>query len=77
MKYTTAAQAVLNLIPLEIMEEELSKYVNQEYLSIGNHEQYFYSDYYAYQPDYEKKIYTMGKVMKENGFEFVFAEDLP
>ena len=77
MKYTTSAQAVLNLIPLEILEEELLKYVNQEYLSIGNHEQYFYSDYYAYQPDYAQKIYTMGKVMKEKGFEFIFAEELP
>ena len=77
MGYTTAAQAVLNLIPLDIMEEELLKYTGQEYLSIGNHEQYYYSDYYAYQPDYAEKIYTMGKVMKENGFEFIFAEELP
>lgn len=77
MCYTTAAQAVLNLIPLDILEEELSKFTNQEYLSIGNHEQYYYSDYYAYQPDYAEKIYTMGRIMKENGFEFIFAENLP
>lgn len=77
MNYTTAAQAVLNLIPLDILEDELSKFTDQEYLSIGNHEQYYYSDYYAYQPDYPEKIYTMGKVMKEAGFEFIFAEDLP
>ena len=77
MCYTTAAQAVLNLIPLDILEEELSKFTNQEYLSIGNHEQYYYSDYYAYQPDYAEKIYTMGRIMKENGFKFIFAEDLP
>lgn len=77
MYYTTAAQAVLNLIPLEILENELSKFTSQEYLSIGNHEQYYYSDYYAYQPDYAEKIYTMGKVMKEAGYEFIFAEDLP
>lgn len=75
--YTTAAQAVLNLIPLEILENELSKFTHQEYLSIGNHEQYYYSDYFAYQPDYAEKIYAMGKIMKENGFEFIFAEDLP
>lgn len=75
--YTTAAQAVLNLIPLEILENELSKFTHQEYLSIGNHEQYYYSDYFAYQPDYPEKIYAMGKIMKENGFEFIFAEDLP
>ena len=77
ISYTTAAQAVLNLIPLEILDGELSKFVNQEYLSIGNHEQYFYSDYYAYQPDYAEKIYKMGKIMNENGYEFIFAEELP
>lgn len=77
MRYTLAAQVVINAVPLDELEEELSKYVNQEYLSIGNHEQYFYSDYYAYQPDYAEKIYTMCKVMKDNGFEFIFAEDLP
>lgn len=77
ISYTTAAQAVLNLIPLEILDAELAKFVDQEYLSIGNHEQYFYADYYAYQPDYAEKIYKMGKIMKENGFEFIFAEELP
>ena len=77
MCYTTAAQAVLNLIPLEILEEELSKFTGQEYLSVGNHEQYYYSDYYAYQKDYAEKIYTMGRVLKDAGFEFVFAEELP
>ncbi len=77
MCYTTAAQAVLNHIPLEILTDELSKFTGQEYLSIGNHEQYYYPDYYAYQPDYAEKIYEMGKFMKENGFEFIFAEELP
>ena len=77
MSYMAAAQAVLNLIPGEILVDELSKYTHQEYLSIGNHEQYYYPDYYAYQPDYAEKILTMGKVMKEAGFEFMFMEDLP
>ncbi len=77
MSYMAAAQAVLNLIPGEILVDELEKFTHQEYLSIGNHEQYYYPDYYAYQPDYAEKILTMGKVMKEAGFEFMFMEDLP
>ncbi len=77
MCYTTVAQVVLNLVSLEITESEISKFINQEYITIGTHEQYFYSDYYAYQPDYAEKIYTMGRIMKENGFEFIFGEDLP
>jgi len=77
MAYMNSAQAVLNLIPVEILVEELSKFTNQEFLNIGNHEQYYYPDYYAYQPDYAEKILTMGKVMKEAGFEFMFMEELP
>lgn len=77
MSYMSAAQAVLNLIPLEELESELSKFTDQEYLSIGNHEQYFYSDYYAYQPDYKDKILTMGKILKDKGFTFNFMENLP
>ncbi len=77
MSYSATAEAVLNLIPIKIIEAELSRFKDREYLSIGNHEQYYYSDYYAYQPDYAEKIYMMGKIMKENGFEFIFAEDLP
>ena len=77
MSYMSMAQVVLNLTPLEILESEISKFAHQEYLCAGTHEQYFYSDYYAYQPDYSKCVYTMGKIMKENGFEFIFAEELP
>ncbi len=77
MSYMPAAQAVLNLIPGEILVDELSKFTHQEYLCIGNHEQYYYPDYYAYQPDYAEKILTMGKTMKEAGFEFMFIEELP
>ncbi len=77
MSYTPAIQVVLNLTPLEILEGEMSKYLGQEYLGTGTHEQYFYPDYYAYQPDYAERIYTMGRILKENGYEFIFAEDLP
>lgn len=77
VSYMPAVQAVLNLIPLDILEEELSKYTHQEYLSVGNHEQYFYSDYYAYQPDYAQKVLTAAKVLHDEGYEFIFMEELP
>lgn len=77
VSFMTASQAVLNLIPGELVEEELKKFTHQEYISVGNHEQYYYPDYYAYQPDYADKILTMGRVLKEAGFEFIFMEDLP
>lgn len=76
MCYTTNAEVVLNLVNLADLENEIEKFINHEYLSIGNHEQYYYSDYYAYQSDYAEKIFTMGKVIKKHSYEFVFAEDL-
>ena len=68
---------VLNLSKLETLEEEFSAYVDNEYLGYATHEQYFYPEYFAYQPDYDKKLYFAAKYLTENGFEFIFpAEDL-
>ena len=75
MNYTPAVPAVLNLIPLDILEQELGKFTHYEFLGVGNHEQYFYPDYYAYQKDYAEKIYTMGKVLKDAGYTFIFADE--
>ncbi len=77
MRYMAASQVVINLVPLEIMEEELSKYTHQEYLSVANHEQYFYPDYYAYQPDHRERVLTAAKVLHDAGYEFIFLEELP
>lgn len=76
MCYTTNAEVVLNLVDLDNLEQEILKFTDHEYLSIGNHEQYYYKDYYAYQKDYKDKIMLMGKTLKENGYTFVFAEEL-
>ncbi len=75
--YMPSADLILNNIKLPVLKDELSKYTENEYVSIGNHEQYFYSDYYAYQPDYAEKIYTMGKVLRDAGYTFMFMEELP
>ena len=47
-----------------------------EYIAYGTHEQYFYSDYFNYQPDYPKKLLTAAKLCYENGYEYFFAEEL-
>lgn len=66
----------LNLMKYDEMDEIFAPFVNNEYVGICTHEQYFYEDYLAYQPDYAEKIYKMGEIMKENGYEFIFAQDL-
>lgn len=73
-KFCTAP--CLNLTMYDKLEEEFAKVTDKEFLGICDHEQYFYEDYLAYQPDYAEKIYKMGEIMNRNGYEFIFAEDL-
>ena len=66
----------LNLIPCEEVETVLTSFIGNAYIGICDHEQYFYKDYLAYQPDYADKIYKMGAFLQKNGYEFIFAEEL-
>jgi len=66
----------LNLMQCDMVEEIITPFVGNEYVGVCTHEQYFYEDYLAYQPDYDEKIYRMGALMQKNGYEFIFAEDI-
>ncbi len=66
----------LNLIPYEELEDDFSPLLGNEYIGVANHEEYFYEDYCAYQPDYADKIFKMGEILKNDGYEFFFIEDL-
>ena len=67
---------ILNLYKLYELEETFAPLMNDEYVSIGNHEQYFYEDYFSYQPEYEAKLLKTAEILSKNGFEFTFAEEL-
>ena len=67
---------VVNLSKLEDMDQEFQSMTDCEYAGFGGHEQYFYPDYYGYQPDHGEKLLKACKIMAENGFQFIFAEDL-
>ena len=49
----------LNTTPLAEFDEEYAPLLDNEYIGICDHEQYFYADYLAYQPDYADKIMKM------------------
>ncbi len=66
----------LNLFTLEELKVELERRKNDQLICIGNHEQYFFEDYFVYQPEYEEKIYTMAKTLKDAGRECIFIEEL-
>lgn len=66
----------LNLFTAAELKEELKRRSGDELICIGNHEQYFFKDYFAYQEEYEEKIYIMAKTMMDGGRECIFMEDL-
>ena len=67
----------LNLSPLDELEEEFKqKYLGSEYLGYATHEQYFYPEYFAYQPDYSDKILKAAEIIQRNGYEYFFAEEI-
>lgn len=72
-KYCTLC---LNLTAYEDLEKIFSEQIDHDYIGICDHEQYYYSDYFAYQPDYAEKIYKMGEFLINNGFEFIGGEEL-
>ena len=65
----------LNIDKLDELEAKYGKQLGREYIGTVVHEQYFYADYFAYQPDYAEKIYKMCEILKPEGYEFIFAED--
>lgn len=67
---------VLNHCTLETLRARTEKLLGREMLVFSNHEQYFHPDYSSYQPEYADKIRLMSRLMHENGYPFVFLEEL-
>ena len=61
---------------MEDIRETLTQLNGCEFIGTGSHEQYFYPDYYAYQPDYGDKIYLLAKMLHEFGYRFVTADEM-
>ena len=68
----------LNLTPLDEIEGEcISKGIEDaEFFGYATHEQYFYPDYYAYQPDYSEKIMRAAEIVHRYGYEYFFIEEI-
>lgn len=65
-----------NASKLEDIREEMLSHTCHEFIGWCTHEQYFYPEYYAYQPDYAQKLYTACQVLQEQGYEFFFVDEL-
>lgn len=66
----------LNTTPYDELDDEFAEIIGREYIGICDHEQYFYPDYLAYQPDYADKIYKMCEILTKNGFRFIEGAEI-
>ena len=67
---------VMNLYDREELLHRLRSLLHRNCLRVMIHEQYFYPDYPAYQPDFGEKLDRAFELLHENGYESCFAEDL-
>lgn len=66
---------ILNLFSKEEILSQINELKGRELVKIMIHEQYFYSDYPWYQPDFEEKVGAAFELLRENGFESAFFEE--
>ena len=71
-----AIDVVLNCFSKEENLRRISSILGRESIRIMIHEQYFYPDYKAYQPDFEQKLAAAFSLLSENGYESRFFEEL-
>lgn len=74
------AYASIDMIINKLKKEELSPaleaLMTRDSLCVMIHEQYFYGDYKAYQPDFEEKLTAVFSHLTENGYQSRFFEEL-
>jgi len=67
---------VLNCFDKETILGKLQNLLDRKNIQVMIHEQYFYPDYHAYQPEFEEKLFTTFEFLKENGFINSFFEEM-
>lgn len=65
----------LNMLRLEDIPAAMARNGEPEFYCHATHEEYFYRDYFAYQPDYCEKTFAAVKWMREHGYQYCFIED--
>ena len=65
----------LNLLKLGDIPAAFEKNGEPEFYCHATHEEYFYRDYFGYQPDYCEKTFAAVKWMTDHGYAYGFIED--
>ena len=61
---------------VQILDKQKAEYPLRGFVEIMIHEQYFYRDYFNYEPDYEARIEAGCRWCREHGYEGAFAQDV-
>jgi hypothetical protein len=67
---------VLNSFDTDTVIKLLSGMNDRNGIRVMIHEQYFYSDYYLYQPEFEEKLRATFSFLRKNGYQSSFYESL-
>jgi len=70
-----AIDVIMNKYGKEELLEKVSALLSRSSVRIMIHEQYFYPDYHAFQPDFEEKIDAAFSLLRQAGFESRFLEE--
>ncbi len=75
-QYFGPIDVVLNCYTIEEIIAHLNNLIQRDNIQVMIHEQYFYSDYINYQPDFEEKLTATFSFLIEQGYKSVFFEQL-
>ena len=65
----------LNLYRLEDIPARMARVLDNEFLVHATHEEYWFKDYFAYQPDSREKLLAACKAVHDAGYLYMFIED--
>ena len=71
-----AIDMVINKLSLQEVLPELEPVLGHEQIRVMVHEQYFYPDYWAYQPDFGEKLDVIFALLAEHGYASRFFEEM-
>ena len=71
-----AIDMVINKLSLQEVLPELEPVLGHEQIRVMVHEQYFYPDYRAYQPDFGEKLDVIFAFLAEHGYASRFFEEM-
>ncbi|MBE7047962.1 MAG: hypothetical protein E7393_01120 [Ruminococcaceae bacterium] len=77
LRFRASSHLCLNLNTVEEIETQVKDLAKRgvPHIVAANHEQYFYKDYFVYQPDMPQKFYTLAKTLHDEGYRFITAEE--